>query len=317
MLLPTISVIAPVYNIENYIKCCVDSILAQTFTDFELLLIDDGSTDNSGTICDEYANKDRRVKVVHKKNGGQTSARNAGLEQAVGEWICHIDGDDWVSPEYLEMLISKAEAEDADIAECDFCFAYPDFEKIHRKYSWRKQGVEGLAEYIASGWTTLWGSIQKRRLYTDNGFKNPEGISYCEDFHLMSRLISVTGKVAKVNEPLYYYRQQPDSIMHNLDKNTMRDEIWVYTDTIEYFKSIGIYEALKEPMAWRTLKATQDLVLDAITFDEFRAINPDKRDYIWNCPFVNGKLKLMMWCLTHGRTPVTRVITQTRKLLGR
>lgn len=102
--MPKISVIVPVYNAEEYLHRCVDSIFAQTFADFELLLIDDGSKDNSGAICDEYAAKDSRVRVFHKENGGVSSARNMGLDNAKGEWICFVDSDDWVEKEYLEVL---------------------------------------------------------------------------------------------------------------------------------------------------------------------------------------------------------------------
>ncbi len=109
--IPTISVIVPVYNTEKYLNQCIDSILAQTFTDFELLLIDDGSTDNSAMICDEYAQKDSRVRVFHKKNGGVSSARNLGLDNACGEWIAFVDGDDWIKPNYLYSMISQSDAD--------------------------------------------------------------------------------------------------------------------------------------------------------------------------------------------------------------
>lgn len=99
---PNISIIVPVYNVEIYLRCCIDSILAQTYSNFELLLIDDGSTDASGKICDEYIMKDSRIRVFHKNNGGVSSARNMGLENAKGEWITFVDSDDWVDKDYLE-----------------------------------------------------------------------------------------------------------------------------------------------------------------------------------------------------------------------
>lgn len=104
---PIISVIVPAYNAEKYLRRCINSILAQTFTDFELLLIDDGSTDQSGEICDEYADKDARIKVFHKANGGVSSARNVGLDNAVGEYICFCDADDWVDRTWLENFCDK------------------------------------------------------------------------------------------------------------------------------------------------------------------------------------------------------------------
>ena len=107
--MPKISVIVPVYNTEQYLHRCIDSILAQTYTDFELLLIDDGSKDNSGKICNEYAAKDSRVRVFHKENGGVSSARNIGLDNAKGGWISFVDSDDWISTEYLENLFNAVD----------------------------------------------------------------------------------------------------------------------------------------------------------------------------------------------------------------
>lgn len=112
-----VSVIVPIYKIERYLHQCVDSIIAQTFTDFELLLIDDGSPDGCPAICDEYAQKDARIRVFHKPNGGLTSARNHGLDNAKGDWIMHIDGDDWIEPTYIEELYNAAIKNDAE--HCD------------------------------------------------------------------------------------------------------------------------------------------------------------------------------------------------------
>ena len=101
MEIPQISIVVPVYNVEKYLERCIDSILAQTFTDFELLLINDGSKDSSGLICDKYAEKDSRIRVFHKENEGVSRARNLGISNARGRWLCFIDSDDWVDKEYL------------------------------------------------------------------------------------------------------------------------------------------------------------------------------------------------------------------------
>lgn len=107
MSIVTFSIIVPIYNVEQYLVKCLDSILAQTYTDFEALLVDDGSTDSSPAICDEYARKDKRLRVIHKKNGGLISARNAGLLEAKGDYICYVDGDDWTKPEMLEFVYNQ------------------------------------------------------------------------------------------------------------------------------------------------------------------------------------------------------------------
>ncbi len=116
--MPKVSAIVPVYNVEKYLNRCVDSILNQTFTDFELILVDDGSPDNSGKICDEYAEKDSRVKVIHKENGGVSVARNLGIETSVGEYITFIDSDDWIEAQMFEQLYNAAE--NCDIIFCGF-----------------------------------------------------------------------------------------------------------------------------------------------------------------------------------------------------
>ena len=119
-MIPSISVISPIYNMERLLSKCIDSILAQTFNDFELILIDDGSTDRSGVICDEYATRDSRIKVIHKKNEGVSIARQLGIDFAQGEYTIHIDPDDWVEPKMLEELYKKAKSEHADMVICDY-----------------------------------------------------------------------------------------------------------------------------------------------------------------------------------------------------
>lgn len=124
----TVSVIVPVYNAEKYIETCISSVLNQTFTDFELILIDDGSEDESGHICDEYATKDTRIRVFHKENGGPSAARNSGLNVAQGEWILFLDSDDWIVPESLQLLMSEVVPETAIIQ-----YLYEDGQKEYPK----------------------------------------------------------------------------------------------------------------------------------------------------------------------------------------
>ena len=115
-----VSVVVPVYQAENYLNRCLDSILAQTLENFELILINDGSKDKSGEICDEYKRKDKRIRVIHKRNEGVSRARQVGLDLARGEYIIYVDPDDWVERDYLETLYSKAISENADMIICDF-----------------------------------------------------------------------------------------------------------------------------------------------------------------------------------------------------
>lgn len=316
---PEISVIVPVYNVEKYLHRCIDSLLAQTYTDFELLLIDDGSTDASGRICDEYAGKDSRVRVFHKENGGASSARNHGLDNASGEWLAFCDADDWISPYMFEELLTTAENDKADIVFCDFYFAYPDSIKKHETYNWHKQRFEGLADYIISPWTTLWGNIQKHSLYTENNLKSPDGICFCEDFHLIVRLCSFSNKISKVASPLYFYRQRESSIIHSHDSSLiMQDELCVYSDIIKFFKERGVYKNnVLKVMSWRVLKASQDLALSENTLDKFINYHPEKKSFIKSCPFIGTKLKIIMWLATHNFKWEASALIKLRKIMGR
>lgn len=315
---PQISIIIPIYNVERYLRQCIDSILAQTFTDFELLLIDDGSPDGCPAICDEYAEKDARIRVFHKQNGGVTSARNKGLNNANGNWIIYIDGDDWIEPTYVEELYNAAINNEADIAICAFRFVYEDGSSvIEHPTIWDDNKQASLNRYIASIWTTACGTIQKSSLYKDNGVQSPKDLTFCEDFHLMVRLCYFANKVVSINRPLYNYRQRSSSIVHSLNDKTWRDELSTYLDIIDFFRNQGELETYKKVMAWRTLKAAQDMTLDLSRFKDFKNYNPDKKHHIWDCPFIGFKIKILSWLITHGYEPIAIVIIRLRKILGR
>ena len=311
-----VSIIVPIYNIEQYVGKCIESILAQTYPDFELILVDDGSPDDCGRICDEYGERDERIKVIHKKNGGLTSARNAGLSEAEGEWIMHVDGDDWIEPDMLESLIGAAQVTGADLVFGDF-MKYGPYAGYFKLPTWSGDKRESMSNYIAYMMTTIWGSIAKRSLYIDNSLKSPEGISYCEDFHLIVRLCHFAKKVVNVHRPFYHYRYRPTSIMSNMNRKTEADEQWAYQDTIRFFKEQGVYEDYRKVMSWRVLKSTQEFLLDPAGHKRFMELFNDGREFIFSCPFVNRKIKMLAWMLTHNLRPVVAVFDRMRSMIGR
>ena len=311
-----VSIIVPVYNIENYIRVCVESILAQTYASLELILVDDGSKDNSGILCDEYAVIDPRVKVIHKENGGVSSARNAGLRQAKGDWIMHVDGDDWIEPDMIESLIEAAKATEADLVFSDFIKYGPNAGN-NQLPSWNSDKIDSMSRYIAYVMTTIWGSIAKRSLYIDHSLKSPEGISYCEDFHLIVRLCHYAKKIANVHRPFYHYRYRPTSIMSNMSRKTESDEQWVYQDTIRFFKEQGVYEDYRKVMSWRTLKSAQELLLDPSEHHRFMELFNDGKEFIFFCPFVNKKIKILAWLITHNLRPAVVMFDRMRSMVGR
>ena len=311
-----VSIIVPIYNIEGYIRECIDSILAQTYPDFELILVDDGSPDNCGRICDEYAEKDVRIKVIHKENGGLTSARNAGLSVAKGDWIMHVDGDDWIEPDMIESLIEAAKATEADLVFSDFIKYGPNAGN-NQLPSWNSDKIDSMSRYIAYVMTTIWGSIAKRSLYIDHSLKSPEGISYCEDFHLIVRLCHFAKKIVNVHRPFYHYRYRPTSIMSNMSRKTESDEQWVYQDTIRFFKEHGVYEDFRKVMSWRTLKSAQELLLDPSEHHRFMELFNDGKEFIFSCPFVNKKIKILAWLITHNLRPAVVMFDRMRSMIGR
>ena len=198
---PTISVIVPVYNTEQYLHRCIDSVLAQTYKDFELLLIDDGSTDSSGAICDEYAARDSRVKVFHKENGGVSSARRIGVEQSHGEFIYFVDSDDAILPDTLEMM-------------CNYMTNGVDVVVFDSKHNGECSSVE-YAELLLNykDWV-VWGKLYKRIHFDDSVFEIPDFIRVGEDFLINLNLLkNVKGRiVCKTIHRYLYNLNNPNSV---------------------------------------------------------------------------------------------------------
>ena len=214
---PKISVIVPVYKAENYLHRCVDSLLAQTFQDFEILLIDDGSPDRSGEICDEYARKDKRVRVFHKENGGVSSARQCGMDNAVGEYTIHADPDDWVEPNMLEELYKKAKEEDADMVICDY---YVE-EKRKTKYVVQKPSALDHETVLCELFQQLHGSccnkLVKRACYMWYEVRFPLELFYGEDLFVNTCLLSEELRISYLPMAFYHYDLDinKNSIVHS------------------------------------------------------------------------------------------------------
>ncbi len=211
-----ISVIVPVYNVENYLSRCIDSILNQTYTDYELILVDDGSTDNSGKICDDYAEKKSNIKVIHQKNGGLSSARNTGTDNSKGSYITFIDSDDLVSNTYLETLFELLKKYDADISCCDFSFFYDESEIVNEQNNILEKCLDGETALEEMLYGKMHGSsacaILMKRSIAET-YKFPIGKFHEDDFVTFS-YYGAAQKVALTSEKMYYYFQRAGSIMH-------------------------------------------------------------------------------------------------------
>lgn len=215
-----VSIIIPVYNVEPYLRQCLDSVLGQTFKNFEVLLVNDGSTDNSGFICQEYVEKDNRVRYFEKENGGVSSARNFGIKHSRGEYITFIDSDDWVEPNYLEIFYKTIKEKDADIVVTNYCtFREKDamflFHVAETNEALVFQPDDAFFNYIFSTFSTdiSWGSacskLFKKSLFECLYFS--EDISWAEDFDLMYKLFLVSKCIVYLHKAPYCYRDRGDS----------------------------------------------------------------------------------------------------------
>jgi len=222
-----VSIIVPIYKVEKYLRKCIESILNQTYENFELILVDDGSPDNCGSICDEYASKDNRIIVIHKENGGLSDARNFGINKASGEWIAFIDSDDYIKDDYIEKLVNIC-GDDCEIGIVLPSYVYEDYkEKKDNKREFIKifDSKDALLTmlYQKEFDTSAWGKIYKRNLFSQIEF--PVGKLY-EDISTIYRVILKSNKVAYCNCKKYMYLQRKDSIMGNSFK--IKDMDYVY-----------------------------------------------------------------------------------------
>lgn len=237
-----ISVIVPVYKVEDCLEFCVDSILNQTFADFELILVDDGSPDNCGAMCDEYAAKDSRVRVVHRENGGLSAARNSGMDIMRGEYIAFIDSDDAVMEDYLEVLFSACKETDADIAVCRF----EEFEdgNIPDLQSTADVDVQNtilcgkdacLEVYKGSRYVSINACCKLFKASIIEDMRFPEGKLH-EDQAFTPIAYFKAQKVASVDKTMYLYRVRAASITHEMFNVRRYDDIWAIDNCIKYFE---------------------------------------------------------------------------------
>ena len=232
--MPAISIIVPIYNMEHLMRRCIDSLLAQTFTDYELLLIDDGSEDGSWSICQEYARKDARISIFHKENGGLSDARNYGLSKAIGKYTIFADPDDWVSPEGLDRLYATAEREQADMTMCDL---YREDEYSRHYVCQRPQSLQAedvLKELFANiqGFTV--NKLIRRDVYTRFGISYPKGIYGCEDQYTMAAILLHDIKIAYEPVAFYHYMYNSASLTRHYDERTYEMDMHV----LEMFRTL-------------------------------------------------------------------------------
>ncbi len=244
--MPKISVIVPVYKVEAYLKRCVDSILSQTFTDFEIILVDDGSPDGSPEICDQYAQKDTRIHVIHQENGGISAARNAGIDWAMAhsdsEWLCFVDSDDYIHREYLQFLYRAVTEQNTKIALCGFTQEVEIFcrQENNRYQAYKEAFLPVFLEteidlYVFGAWNKLYA----KELFIEHRY--PVG-RLREDAFFTHKLL-YGNELAIVPLPLYFYYINSNGIMNTFSLKNYSDGIDAYTEQRAFWIEKGEKEA--------------------------------------------------------------------------
>lgn len=248
-----ISVIVPVYNVEKYLERSVNSLLAQTYTEFEIILVDDGSTDSGGALCDSIKERDGRIRVLHKKNGGLSSARNAGLKVAEGKYVAFVDSDDVVSPDYLLKLYSAMTAVGADMAMCGKAVFKGDEDIIPEKSTLIDVKEITYRDYMRDVFTNhdtyipTWNKLYKKFLF--DGIKFPEGKLH-EDTFTTYLCVKASNKVAVISDKLYYYFYNEEGIAHSRFSARRFDDVEAHLNIFAELKRLNLTAALTQASMW-------------------------------------------------------------------
>ena len=295
--MPLVSLIVPVYKAEKWLHRCVDSILAQTMEDFELLLIDDGSPDRSGEICDEYAAKDSRVRVFHKENGGVSSARQMGIDNANGEYIIHCDPDDWVEPNMLMELIRCAKETGSDMIVCDFVW------EGRYKQNYLKQDCSLFScadDFLrALFWNKIHGSLCNKLIRSDiiraNNIFIPEKLILCEDLFFCSMLLKNNITFAYCPKAFYHYCENDCSLTNKITRKSVNSKVVLIEFLSKEFLAhrYDDFFVLKKSILLDALKAKQFSLLKKLYPEIHNRIIFESRRYNFRFPN-SGILKIAL-----------------------
>lgn len=239
---PTISIIIPVYNVEKYLEQCLDSILKQTRNDYEVIMIDDGSTDSSPSICDTYAQQYECMTVIHQKNKGLSSARNTGIRKAQGEWITFLDSDDWWEEKYLECM----DFEDVDLCVCGYNVVYPEkSEKVVRNLQSKVIPISDYISQVDNYYGTIfnfaWGKLYRKDIVLRTGLFN-ENIVLVEDILFNINYYRECQTVRIIENSLVNYRQVSCSLSHRYHEDMFEYYELGYTNYIGLLEQYGVYD---------------------------------------------------------------------------
>jgi glycosyltransferase involved in cell wall biosynthesis len=301
------SVIVPVYNVEKYLHECVDSVLSQTFEDFELILVDDGSNDNSGAICDEYEKKDSRVTVIHKQNGGQSTARNEGVKNARGEYALFIDSDDMFADNSVFEQIKNKITKNTDIVVFRYFKYFEDGRKDSCGINLSEITTDDKTEFIKqlvkrdAFFCSCWSKCTKISILKDNNIEFDTSLS-CEDMDWYYNVVLKAEHFEVIDKPFVYYRQRANSVTSSFKKKSITDYIYTIQKWGGIFKEMENQDE-KAVMLSSLAKLYCNLL---ISYSAHTSQLKDCKKQIFS----------FKWLLGYNLNPRTKIISKFAKLFG-
>lgn len=306
--MPKVSVIVPIYNVEKYLEKCINSLLSQTLEDIQIILVNDGSKDNSGNIAKEYEknNKDRVI-YVEKENGGLSDARNYGLKYATGDFIAFLDSDDYIEKNAYEKMYNKAIEENADYVECDFIWEFPNKIRVDKQYPYKNK-----KEMLSFVRVVAWNKLIKRQLIIDNNLEFPKGLRY-EDVEFTYKLIPFINKFAYVDKPFIHYVQREGSIA-NVQNERTAEIFTVLDNVIEFYKKNNIYEKYRDELEYNYARYLLCSSLKRMCKIKDKTIREKLLTESWkrlNSNFPNWKENVILKAVNIGKNKYMRTVNKS------
>lgn len=242
---PLVSVIVPIYKVEEYLSRCLDSIVEQTYRNLEIILVDDGSPDNCGAICDRYAAQDSRIRVIHKENGGLSSARNAGLDIMTGDYVMFVDSDDWLSLDAVQVLYDRLAGDGSDMAIGQMVKMFEDGHAEDAYCAWMQDMILSGEQALSMLGTTqdipccAWGKLYDRRIFDELRFTH---VCCAEDVLIFPHVLDVCQKISLIEQTIYFYYQRSTSIIHTVKDPQRLDNILALWHVASFFAERGMWK---------------------------------------------------------------------------
>lgn len=298
-----ISVIIPVYNVERYLEECIQSVVNQTYTDWECILVDDGSTDGSGGICDEWAQKDKRIRVIHQENGGVSKARNRGIEEADGEYVVFVDSDDWLGKEHLAKLVNAPKADLVvsgirQVMSSGDCMEYKP--ACSKTFSFSKEGIDEVVDLNHK--YLLYGPVVKlyqTSIIKENGIIFPTDCSYGEDLQFNLQYLDYVHTISQVDDVSYFYRRGTETLSTKGRLNQFEQDYDQWKMLKTFYTKRGMWlQPMKEMLYERLWGIVYDGIFSTSTSNKEILSIPEIKElrnyqHVFHCSW------WIKWCILH------------------